>query len=166
MPLWTNTNELAGGPEIAWRPDPDDPDGKQQVSSFMHDIMAASAILYELGELTEENVSEWLYRIAMCKLVDLAQVVGYRNDDGEVKYRALTQEDLEPWFGFKCNVYSESRTKWHEKFLRIAIDKAGMRGNREVGIPECAACEERGVELKTHRKSGDLLCEFCLEDAA
>ena len=75
-------------------------------------------MIADLGEITKDNISEWLVRGHMLKQVGLA--LGRRaNDDGEIEEWVPSVEDLQARIGLVTNVSTTTRAQFRKKVIKI-----------------------------------------------
>lgn len=69
------------------------------------------AMLVDIGDITEKNIKEWMFRLEMLAQMDVH--IGTTNGKGWIP----TQQDLEKRIGFKTNVYTTTRSKFEKKVI-------------------------------------------------
>jgi hypothetical protein len=68
-----------------------------------------------LGEITEKNIEEWMFRMK-CIDLTIGALLTVCEDDGP-KYVAISEDTVRKHIGLKTNVTNESRSKWWKKFM-------------------------------------------------
>jgi len=75
-------------------------------------------MIADLGEITKDNISEWLVRGHMLKQVGLA--LGRRaNENGEIEEWVPSVEDLQARIGLVTNVSTTTRAQFRKKVIKI-----------------------------------------------
>lgn len=94
-----------------------------------------------LGEITEDNIDEWLDRIRLVEAASEFSFVYVRNEEtGDVEPRAVTREDLEKRIGMRTNA---SEMTEHRFFMNLKhryrsrkLDRAYLAARSDEEVDE------------------------------
>ena len=67
-----------------------------------------------MGELTEENIDEWLRRIQVLEVINGAWNRGL-TPDGDLIDVYMTKERLMKWLGLRLNIKTETARQWNAR---------------------------------------------------
>ena len=102
------------------------------------DFFIWGSIGVDLGEITEDNIGEWLYRMYLWNLATGFFTVYSIGEDGTKNKRDLGIDDLRKFVGLKTNVYSKKRSEWTKRVMKVLADKANAHA--EYRLEQVGSC--------------------------
>jgi urate oxidase len=105
-----------------------------------------ASIGVDLGSITEDNVDDWVFRLALIQKIDGA----YMRLNGKPLF--LVREHVERRIGLRVNVVNMTKTKWINKLLNNrdinVIDRNHTKMNKELlnSIDKKNNVDEFGVD--------------------
>lgn len=133
----------------------------EKEASISHVIIMATMSV-DLGNITEDNIDEWLFRMSAYNIADGTDGFGYEKG----KPWNPSREDLVKRIGLRTNVITKTRRQFMKKVVEIMerriTNKIKREKEQEVKIPEGYTVIESANDWEQTKKEGryDELC-YC-----
>ena len=94
----------------------------RRLSPVTH-VLIWNAMGIGMGEITSDNVAEWIYRKRIQEVGSLGIDIIWTDSEGNRKERSITDHEIRQHVGLSTNAGTESFTKWINRQKKAAIQR-------------------------------------------